>query len=97
MGLVLYLAGPMGYKNIQLFGMGEVMKNPVARFFAVEHITMMLIAIVLIHIGRARSKKALTDLAKHKAAFWFYLIALLLILAGIPWPFRHGFETFPWI
>jgi len=97
LGLLLYFVGTMGMQNIQRLGMAEVMKNAYARFFAVEHILMMLIAIALIHIGRAKSKKAATDLSKHKNSFWFYLIALILILASIPWPFRKGFEALSWI
>jgi len=97
LGLLLYFVGTMGMQNIQRLGMAEVMKNAYARFFAVEHIFMMLIAIVLIHIGRAKSKKAATDLSKHKNSFWFYFIALILILASIPWPFRQGFESLGWI
>lgn len=95
-GLILYFMGAFGLKNIQLMGMGEVMKNSYFRFFAMEHLLMMIIAIVLLHIGRAKSKKASTDLAKHKNAFWFYAIALVLILSSIPWPFRPGFEMRGW-
>lgn len=96
-GLVLYFTSALGYKNIQANGMSYVMKDGFARFFAVEHISMMIIAMVIIHIGRSKSKKASTDTAKHKAAFWNYLIGLLLILAAIPWPFRKGFEAMGWI
>ena len=96
-GLVLYFTSGLGLKNIQANGMGFVMKDAYARFFAVEHITMMILAIVIVHIGRAKSKKAATDLAKHKTAFWFYLIGLIIILAAIPWPFRKGFEAMGWI
>lgn len=96
-GLVLYFTGALGLQNIQNNGMAYVMKDSYARFFAVEHITMMLIAVVIIHIGRAKSKKATSDAGRHKAAFWFYLIGLLIILASIPWPFRKGFEALGWI
>lgn len=97
LGLALYFIGPLGLKNIQSLGMKEVMGNSVSRFFAVEHITMMLIAVILVHIGKAKTKNANSDLAKHKAAFWFYLIAFILILAAIPWPFRAGFEYLGWV
>ena len=97
LGLVLWVFGNMGLKNIQAFGMATVMKNSFARFFAVEHITMMLLAVVLIHVGRALSKRGASDAARHKKAFWFYLIALLMIFAAIPWPFRPGFELMRWI
>lgn len=68
----------------------ETMKNAFSRFYAVEHSTMMVLAVILITIGYSRSKKADTVNAKHKAISIFYTIALLLILAAIPWPFREG-------
>ena len=64
---------------------GAAMKNDDLRFYAVEHILMMLIALVLVHIGRAKSKKASAPWKKHRAAAIFYGISLLLILAAIPW------------
>ena len=64
---------------------GDAMKDSVLRFYAVEHISMMLIAVVLVHIGRAKSKKAKTDRKKFMTASIFFLIALALILAAIPW------------
>lgn len=65
-------------------GMGNVMKNSFSRFWAVEHFAGMLIAIVLITIARGKAKKDNFDAAK-----WLYLIALVLILASVPWPFRE--------
>jgi hypothetical protein len=97
LGLILYVTSGLGYKNIQANGMGFVMKDGFARFFAVEHISMMILVLVLIHIGRAKSKRATTDLGKHKSAFWYYLIGLIIILAAIPWPFRKGFEAIGWM
>lgn len=65
-------------------GMGNVMKNSFSRFWAVEHFIGMLVAIVLITIARGKAKKDNYDAAK-----WLYLIALILILASVPWPFRE--------
>ncbi len=96
-GLVLYFTGAKGFKLIQSNGMAEAMKSGYMRFFAVEHISMMIIALVLIHIGRSKSKSGITDASKHKVAFWFYLIGLILILSSIPWPFRPGFEGLSWM
>lgn len=70
-------------------GMAAVMKDPVARFFAIEHMVSMLIAIVLITIGRGVGKKNISPERKHKKSFWMFLIALVLILVAIPWPFRE--------
>ena len=69
--------------------MGEVMKNPTDRFFAVEHLAGMLIAIILMHIGKALGKKDLPHRTKHRRTALFYVLALLIILASIPWPFRE--------
>lgn len=81
-GLVLYFMSPL----VQ-FSEG-FMKNPVYRFYSVEHITTMLIAIALITIGYSKSKRATESVKKFKTVATFYLIGLILILAGIPWPFR---------
>ena len=88
-GLALWFLGPWGYKLIQTKGMSAVMANPVERFYAVEHLAGMLIAIILMHIGKAQGKKQLSDRAKHRRTLIFYLLALLVILASIPWPFRE--------
>ena len=89
-GLYQWFVGPWGLQNIRNLGMGEVMKNSVYRYWAVEHITGMLIAIILITVGRGAGKKNISDLSKHKKTFWFYLIALIIILVTVPWPFREG-------
>jgi hypothetical protein len=53
-GIYLYFVGPRGYKMFeQAGGMGAVMKDATTRFYAVEHIAGMLIAIILMHIGKA--------------------------------------------
>lgn len=62
------------------------------RFFGLEHIVMMVLAMILITIGRKKAEKKETPAAKHKAILVWYTIVLLVILAGIPWPFR-GFTT----
>jgi hypothetical protein len=88
-GLSLWYFGPRGYKFIEANGMKAVMKNSGMRFFAIEHIIMMFIAIILIHIGKEQGKKAISDKAKHKRTLILYLLALIIILAAIPWPFRE--------
>ena len=63
-----------------------IMKNDVSRFWAVEHITGMIVGIAMIHIGRAMAKKATDDTAKFKKQFIWFLLAILIIAATIPWP-----------
>ena len=59
------------------------MSSPLHRFYTMEHTLMMLIAIILITLGYGHAKKA-----NAKKVFTFYLIALIIILIAIPWPFR---------
>ncbi|MCU7694467.1 hypothetical protein ACFSPU_03605 [Haoranjiania flava] len=66
----------------------SVMKNSTLRFFLVEHPLAMIIAIVLITIGYGVYKKNISDTQKHKKAALMFLLALVLILAVVPWPFR---------
>jgi hypothetical protein len=83
LGLGLYAISP------KVVFEGAAMKDPVMRFFLVEHLTLMLLAIVLITIGHGRAKRAADDASKFRSIFVFYLIGLLLILLGIPWPFQQ--------
>lgn len=66
------------------------MASDLLRFFTVEHSFMMFIGIALITIGYMKAKRAETDKLKYKAILLFYGIGLLVILAGIPWPFREA-------
>ena len=72
--------------------MSEVMKNTALRFWAVEHITGMLIGIILITIARGKVKKT-----QYASASMLYVVALFIILVTIPWPFREsvGRALFP--
>lgn len=87
-GLYQYFAGQSGFNFIQASGMGEVMKNAAQRFWAVEHPLMMLIAAILITIAYGQRKSKHTARVQHKRAFIYYLLALVIILLSIPWPFR---------
>ena len=63
------------------------MKSHDLRFFAVEHTTLMITALVLAHIGSVRSRKALknSDSSAYGTALKWSLGSLVLIVAGIPW------------
>ena len=95
-GIYLWFVGDWGYKQIENLGFSNVVKNPVSRFYVIEHLAGMLIAIILIHVGKAQGRKAISDNAKHRRTMIFYLVALLIIVASIPWPFRVGFENRGW-
>ncbi|MFD1000440.1 cytochrome B [Ohtaekwangia kribbensis] len=76
-GLALYFVSPF----VQ-FG-GQTMSDKMTRYWTVEHITGMLIAVVLITIARSTSKRMSDPVAKHKRLFIFNTIALVIIIAVV--------------
>ena len=91
LGLYQYFFGPVGFFFIKTMGMAEAMKDKVVRFWAVEHISSMILAITLITIGHIKYKKG----GKANTTLILYIIALLLFLSAIPWPFKAGIGR-PW-
>jgi len=79
-GLILYFISPKVNFNM--------LSEKVYRFYTVEHITGMLIAIALVTVGYSLSKRASDTTKKQRLIGIFYGIGLLLILASIPWPGR---------
>ncbi|WP_129715593.1 cytochrome B [Pedobacter sp. SYP-B3415] len=55
----------------------------IARYWKMEHISIMLAAIILITIGNARSKKATDAAAKHRTIAIFFGLALIFIVVAI--------------
>lgn len=82
-GFILYFISPK-----VIFDPGSF-KEPLLRFFLVEHLIMMIIAIALITIGAVSAKRTRSSVLKFKRTFFFHLIALALILFAIPWPFQN--------
>jgi hypothetical protein len=87
-GLILYFISP-----VVIFS-GASMKDSIARYWLVEHISMMLIAVILITMARITAKKMTEAVAKHKRLFIFNTIALIIILVAIAQSGR-GFFSFP--
>ncbi len=76
-GVLLYFQSDLVQFN------ATTMKTATLRYWAVEHLSLNLIAIVLITLARTTSKKMTDDTAKHKRMFVFNAIALVLILISI--------------
>lgn len=88
-GIVVFVLSDIAKTGIA--NIGNAMKEPALRFWTVEHAIIMILAIVLITLGRVKSKKAKTDELKHKKGAIFYLLALLLIVwAGVIKPYALG-------
>ena len=88
-GLILYaFLSPVtqsGFENMQL-----TMRDPILRFFVVEHLVGMVVAIALAHVGRARVRKATDAVARHRTVLVFVGLAMVALLLSIPWPGMPG-------
>jgi heme A synthase len=85
LGVLLYgVLSP--YTAAAMRDFGAAMRDPVLRFWAVEHLTMMVSAVVLVHVGRVLARKTADAGKKRKRFLICFGLALLLILLGIPWP-----------
>jgi cytochrome bd-type quinol oxidase subunit 2 len=76
-GIVLYFLSPFVQFNSQ------TMKDDTTRYWTVEHLTGMIIALILITAGHARSKRASAAELKHKNIAIFYTLALIIIIVTI--------------
>ena len=83
-GAIIYFVSP----KVQFAA--TTMKDAQLRFYTVEHLAMMLIAVILITVGYSKAKRKTATSQKARTVFWYFAIALLLILVSIPWPFREA-------
>ena len=95
-GLILY-SGVSPMMATIFTDMKAAMKNRELRFWGVEHITGMIIGIIIAQIGSIKAQKQPSDAGKFRTAFFWFLAAILLILAMIPFgiwnPDRPLFRT----
>ena len=86
-GLLLYFVVSPNMSAIRA-NMAASMRDPVARFWAVEHITAMLVAVVGVHVGRVLSRKAANPDSRRRRMLIGVSLAMLAILWATPWPGR---------
>jgi hypothetical protein len=83
-GLLLYFE-PFGIAQAAARDMGAAMRVRELRFFGLEHPLQMVIALALVHLGRARSRKAGETRLKFRWAAITFTLAAVLIVIAIPW------------
>lgn len=96
-GIVLYFISPIVRYFLNNFQTAVHLRE--IRFFGMEHITMMTVAVFVISKGSERVVKAKDPLQKYKIMALWFTIGLILILSSIPWPFspltsRPGIRAF---
>jgi len=84
-GLLLYF-GLSPFTREALNDLGAALSNPGLRFWAIEHIGMMVAAVALVRAGRVLALTATTASARRTRRALFFTLTTLVILGGIPWP-----------
>ena len=85
LGFALYLVLSPTTKAI-FANFGAAMRDPGTRFWAVEHVTLMLFAVVMAHVGRVLARKATAPAAKRKRLLVCFVLSTLAMIAATPWP-----------
>ncbi len=84
-GTILYIQSPVTAYFWRNFS--EAIRQVNTTFFGIVHISLMLVAIVVITIGSALAKRRSSDREKFKTMLTWFGIGLLIILIAVPWPF----------
>jgi uncharacterized membrane protein YbjE (DUF340 family) len=96
-GVALYVLSPVVKYFLHHFN--EAVHCREIRFFGMEHITMMVIAVAMITIGSNKATKSIDSQYKYKIMLIWFSIGLIIILTSIPWSFspltsRPSFRPF---
>ena len=84
-GLALYLfLSP--FTTIAFQDFSGAMTSASLRFWAVEHAAGMILAATLAHVGNVKIRRAADPARRHRLAIIFFGLALVIIIASIPWP-----------
>ena len=86
-GLILYFVSPQ-----VKFG-SDTMSDKLTRYWTVEHLTAMIIAVVLITLARTSIKRMTDDSAKHRRTLIYNAMALAIIVGTILMSGRGLFST----
>lgn len=83
LGLLLYVISPL--TRAAMGDMGAAMGNDTLRFFAVEHLVTMVLAVAAAQAGFSLAKRAKDDRARFVRSAVGYTAAMVLVLSLTPW------------
>jgi hypothetical protein len=85
LGLLLYLVlSP--FTTAALRDFGAAMRTPALRFWAVEHSATMILAVIVVHVGRVLARRAETPRARRMRQTFAFGLATIAMIVAIPWP-----------
>lgn len=93
LGIILYFS--KGWFGVLTADFNAAISAIQTRFFAIDHLVLMLAALTLAHVGRALSRKAADAPRKHRSIAIGYVLSFAVMLAAVPWPFTASAR--PWL
>ena len=93
LGLLLYFVFG-GWFGMVTSDTAAVMSNSGMRFFAVEHFSVMLVAVILAHVATIMAKRATESRKAFRNGAIFLTLSVLAVLVAIPWAMRPMLPVF---
>ena len=84
-GLLLYL-GLSPFTREALSNPAMALRDPNLRFWAITHMALMCFAVVAVRTGRVLENGEKGSFARRNGPFICFGIAVLAMVAGVPWP-----------
>jgi uncharacterized membrane protein YozB (DUF420 family) len=84
-GLLLYF-GLSPFTREAMNNVGMALRDPGLRFWAITHVAMMAVALVAVRAGRVYAMDERTSRAQRNGRWICFGIAVLAMVAGVPWP-----------
>jgi len=84
-GLLLYF-GLSPYTSEAMSNIGLALRDPGLRFWAFTHAATMVVAVVAVRAGRVFAMGEPTSSARRRGRYICFAIAVLAMVAGVPWP-----------
>jgi cation transport ATPase len=82
-GLLLYVVSPLVQAGFA--DPAAAMRDSTVRYFFVEHLVLMLLAVAAAHVGSVAARRARDDATKYRRTLLWFGLSFLLVLVAIPW------------
>jgi hypothetical protein len=84
-GVLLYF-GLSPFTREAMTNVGMALRNPGLRFWSITHVAMMVIALIAVRAGRVFAIDEPASRARRNGRWCCFGIAVLAMVAGVPWP-----------
>jgi len=84
-GVLLYF-GLSPFTREAMNNVEAALRDPALRFWAITHVAMMFVALVAVRAGRVFTMVERPSRARRNGRYICFAIALLAMVAGVPWP-----------